>query len=246
MKPNPFWGLIGVILGGAAWALSDYRWIGAFVCIFSGLGLIGGLGYHHWFQKKKYKLRSPLVLLSDDASPDQAPSKDQIYPTTAACEPPPLERSLYVSDIRFTFDKLRGDRYSELTMWVFNGSGRVVEIGNVSGRITFNSPNNTYPNRMGVLPTPALRSDVKRTVVQLEERRLMFDQRVPPTEADKLLAMIRAKIPIHFELGGLNIEVFPQEDRSKVEHLPLWFGVSYERGFRFGRVSAGSGAVPLR
>ena len=67
---------------------------------------------------------------------------------------------------------------------------------------------------------------------------MMFDQRVPPTEADKLLAMIRAKIPIHFELGGLNIEVFPQEDRSKVERLPLWFGVSYRPGLGFGRIAA--------
>jgi hypothetical protein len=143
-----------------------------------------------------------------------------------------------VADIRFTFDKLKKDRHSELSMRVFNGSGRVVEIGNVSGQIKFNARNNTDPTRMGDLPTPALHPDVKRAAVQLEEWLLIFAQHVPSTEADKLLAMIRAKIPMHFELGELNIEVFPQKDRSKVERLPLWDGVSYRAGLGFGRIVA--------
>ena len=244
MQPWLFWTLIAIFVGlmatGANWAWADHKTIGVYVFIAAALGLIGTLCYRFFPKIKNVRWRWPLVW---DADLGSAPFQDhdKIGSPTVVAHPPALERSLYVSDIRFTFDKLKKDRHSELTMWVFNGSERVVEIGNVSGQITFNSPNNTYPNRMGVLSAPALRSDVKQTVVQLQERRLMFDQRVPSTEADKLLAMIKSNAPIHFDLSGLKIEVFPQEDRSKIERLPLWDGVSSERGREFGRIAATAG-----
>jgi hypothetical protein len=244
MKPGHSWTPIGFFvttaLAGAAWAWADYRVGGAIVLIVGVLGLIGTLCYQRFPSIKNVRLRRPWVV-DVGLSPGPFKDLDKFGSLTLAALPPPLAQSLYVSDIRLTFDKLKKDRRSELTMSVFNGSGRVVEIGNVSGQITFNSPNNTYPNRMGVLQTPALHPDVKRTAVQLEEWRLIFAQHVPSTEADKLLAMIKSNAPIHFDLSGLKIEVFPQEDRSKIERLPLWDGVSSERGREFGRIAATAG-----
>jgi len=108
---------------------------------------------------------------------------------------PTLNASLNVRDIRFSFADLKEDRHSELIIRVFNGSGRIVELSNVSGQIKFAAPNNNDPFRMGVLPTPSTRP------VQLREWVLMLSQRVPNVEAVKLLRMIEGDVTINFDLS---------------------------------------------
>ncbi len=153
--------------------------------------------------------------------------------------PPSLQKGLYVCDIRFTFADLQSDRHSELTMRVFNASGRVVAISGLSGHIKFNAPNNVDPSRMGVLPTPAMHPDTERTVTQLREWLLILTQRVPAAEADKLVEMLEADVPILFDLSELIIEVSAQDGASKAERLPIWSGVSYSRGHGFGMIISG-------
>ena len=155
---------------------------------------------------------------------------------TVTTSPPTLRGGLYVCDIRFTFARLE-DRHSELTMCVFNGTGRVVEFYHLQGQMTFNAPNNADPGRMGTLPTPALRPDTARTVAPFKEWSLILNQHVPGTEANKLLAMIENDIPIHFDLRELQIQVVGQHDRNKVERLPIWDGVSYSRSRGFGKTT---------
>jgi hypothetical protein len=92
---------------------------------------------------------------------------------------------------------------------------------------------------MGDLPTPAMRPDTERTVAQLKEWLLILTQRVPTVEADKLVAMLEADIPIHFDLSELMIGVFSQDDRNKIERLPIWSGMSYNRGYGFGMINQG-------
>jgi hypothetical protein len=86
------------------------------------------------------------------------------------------------------------------------------------------------------LPAPALRNDVAKKVEQLKEWFLIFDQRVPAAEADKILAMLKDEIPILVDLSRLKIEVFGDDDPKKIEQLPLWYGVSYNRDYGFGRI----------
>jgi hypothetical protein len=159
--------------------------------------------------------------------------------------PHALGPDLYVSDIRFTFGELENDRHSELTIRVFNGTGHVVEVSNLSGRIKFNAPNSTDPSRMGELPTPALRPDTARTVAQSNEWFLILTQRVPAAEADKMLAMLKSDIPIHFDLSGLKIDIFAQDNRNNIEKLPLWHGVSYSRGNGFGRIISAAANIVI-
>ena len=158
---------------------------------------------------------------------------------------PTLNASLNVRDIRFSFADLKEDRHSELIIRVFNGSGRVVELSNVSGQIKFAAPNNNDPFRMGVLPTPSTRPDTAKTVVQLREWILMLSQRVPNVEAVKLLRMIEGDVTINFDLSELNIEVFASGDRQTSERLPIWDGVTYNRGVGFGRIIAANVAETL-
>jgi len=242
MEPWLFWTLItffaGAMIGGGAWAWADHKWIGVLVFIVSTIGLIVIVCYRFYPKIKNVRLRKPWIVLPDDArlKPGLFIDRERFYSPAAVSGWPQLERSLYVGDIRFTIDNIKKDHHTELSMRVFNGSGCVVEIGSVSGQIKFNAPNGADPNRKGDLPTPALRSDVKRTIVQLEERLLIFNQHVPESEANKLATMLKAKIPIHFDLRGLKIEVFPDEERAKVERLRLWDGVTSERGYEFGRI----------
>jgi hypothetical protein len=52
--------------------------------------------------------------------------------------------------------------------------------------------------------------------------------------------MRAAGIPIHFDLTGLTIEVFPKDDKRQVQPLPLWSGFSYHSEHGYGRIiSAG-------
>jgi len=48
--------------------------------------------------------------------------------------------------------------------------------------------------------------------------------------------MLQDDVPIHFELEGLDISVFPQGDPKKLERLPLWYGVDIRHGISFGRI----------
>ena len=153
--------------------------------------------------------------------------------------PPALATGLYVSDIRFNVDDLEKNRRGELTMRVFNGTGRTVEFSSLSGRMTFTAPNSADPQRKGTLPSPALRYDVAKVADPFQEWLLILEQHVPSQEADKLIAMLQDDVPIHFGLENLNISVFAQNDPKKVERLQLWYGVAIHRGFTFGRIING-------
>src|SRR5262249_34240369 len=154
---------------------------------------------------------------------------DKVYSPTITQSPPPLHAGLYVAEVRFTFDTLKDDRHSELTMRIFNGTGRIIDLMNLSGQIKFNAPNNKDPSQMGELPTPALRSDTKKSVFQLQEWFLILSQRVPAPEADKILAVIKTNTSILFDLTGLNIQIAAHDKPNDTERLPLWSGVSYSR-----------------
>jgi hypothetical protein len=159
-------------------------------------------------------------------------------PTTEPKTPPkpsPLEGGLYVADMRLTFHTL-SDRHCEITMRVFNGTGRTVEFFGLSGHIKFNAPNNTDSSRMGDLPTPSTRADMAKTIAPFQEWLLILEQRIPAPEADKLLAMLAENIPIHFDLHELTIEVRAQDDQQQSVHLPIWGGVSYSHGNGFGQI----------
>ena len=159
--------------------------------------------------------------------------------------PPTMRAGLYVGEVRFDFTGLEKDRHSELTMRVFNGTGSVVEFSSLQGKVKFSDAGNTDPDRMGTLPTPTLRSDTARTIATFQEWFLILTQRAPAIEADKLLAMLAADIPIHFDLRELTIEVVGQHDRNKVERLPIWGGVTYSRGSGFLRKIYGEANIRL-
>lgn len=150
--------------------------------------------------------------------------------------PGKIAAGLYVCDMRFTFADLEKDRHSEVTMRVFNGTGSAVEFHNPQGQIKFNAPNDKDRDCMGTLPAPALRHDTTRTVAHLQESFLILTQQVPADEADKLLKMLAADIPIHFDLRELTIGVVGKHDRNRVERLPIWDGMRCYRSHCFGRV----------
>lgn len=165
---------------------------------------------------------------------------------TLVSRSPDLATGLYVGEIRLTFGELEKDRHSEISMRVFNGTGRVVEFVDLAGRIKFNAPNNTDSKFMGELPTPTLRHDTARNVAPLREWFLLLSQRVPAADADKIVAMIAAGTPVMFDLNGLSIRVAEQNASALIEQLPLWGGVSYKKDFGFGRIISVRGDIKSR
>lgn len=157
---------------------------------------------------------------------------------------PALADGLYVSDIRFTFATLT-ERYSELSMRVFNGTGCTVEFLGLSGHIKFSAPNTSDPSRMGDLPTPSTRADMVPAVGPFKEWLLILEQRLPSFAADKLLAMLSDDVPIHFDLHDLKIEVCAADDQQNRVLLPIWGGVSYNHGNGFGQIVYGTAHMKL-
>ncbi len=235
----PWWAKFPLIVGGAL--MSAFS--NSFPQGFQTAGLILGITialfgfvaaiWHFWESKftSRYVLRWPITRKKTSGTID--------HPTVSS-SPPTLATGLYVCDMRFSLTEL-SDRHSELTMRVFNGTGRTVEFsGRLSGCIKFNAPNNSDHSSIGNLPTPSMRSDTERTAGQLKEWLLVLAQKVPAPEADRLLAMLEDDIPIHFDLSELMIEICAQDDRQNVARLPIWSGVSYNRGAGFGQIITAS------
>jgi hypothetical protein len=224
-----------------AWYWQTFHWAGiGFVflialLVFSVCSYLVAAAAERW--------RKPAAVTESAAN--QPIDDDKIGHATVATQLPALQTSLYVGDIRFTFGDLKRDRHTEVSIRVFNGSGRVIELFGVSGQIKFNAPNNNDPARMGKLPPPALRADTTTAVVQLGEWLLILTQRVPATEADKLVAMLDDDIQIMFDLSDLSIGVFAKDEPANIQKLPLWHGVSYSKGHGFGRIIAASANIKM-
>jgi hypothetical protein len=136
-----------------------------------------------WWFRANYEFRAPLVK-RDAAGAHQ--DTDRFPSPTISRAPSTLKASLYVCDIRFTFADLKKNRHSEVTMRVFNGSGRVVQFVTLSGKIKFNAPNSSDPDKMGELPTPALRPDTARTHFDLSGLNIQVAASDKPSETERL------------------------------------------------------------
>lgn len=217
--------------------------------ILIAIGLIAVLvSVPYWFLAN-YRPRLPWISRAHDKpTPGVEDSETERIGAgpTGIASPPSLEKSLYVADIRFTFGDLSKNRQSELTMRVFNGSGRDVNFGRVSGQISFSAPNTQDEAQKGWLPEPTWAPTAAVSALLLEEVLLVLRQPVPSEEANKILKMLKSKTPIHFDLSRLAIEVIPNGDNSKMETLPIWAGVSYKSDYGFGRIISAVGKAPLR
>src|SRR5258708_1483427 len=152
-------GRLGTLVGfslqvcgaGAAMIWPNEKWIG--VAIFAVGLVIAIISLIVWF-KSNYRARIPWTRKEVSSGPLPAPSPslvdaDKFGSPTVTQSPPTLAAGLYVSDIRFTVDDLEKNRRGEMTMRVFNGTGRAVEFSSLSGRITFSAPNSTNPEQKG-------------------------------------------------------------------------------------------------
>lgn len=226
---------LGLCAGAAFVIWPDRIWIAQAVFVLGAVLFIGSVCL--WFFAN-YRFRGLALLLSSILFSIAA---FQVFQALTGN----IRDGLYVGEIRFNFADLEKDRHSELTMRVFNGTGSVVEFSSLQGQIKFSDPDNTDPG-MGTLPTPTLRSDTERTIAPFQEWLLILVQQVPSMEADKLQAMLKADIQIHFDLRDLTIEVAGAHDKNKVERLPIWGGVTYSRGSGFLRKIYGVGNILIK
>jgi hypothetical protein len=152
----------------------------------------------------------------------------------ANSQSPTLTAGLYVGEIRISLEKIADDRHSEITIRVFNGTGKTVQFARLSGQIKFTAPGSAHS---GVLPSPTIRADMSNTVQPLVEWLMILDQRVPSEEAAKLSDILNDNRVIHFDLSGLKIEV-SAEGVKGVQSLNLWYGLTARTGVAWGRIVA--------
>lgn len=232
--------------GGAAMIWPNEKWIG--IWIFALGAVTAVISVIVWF-KSNYRARAPWTKKGGpepEASaqqPIQSPRPvsnsplvhdDKFGSLTLTQSPPSLRNSVFVSDMKMTVDTVANSRASELTMTVFNGSGRVIEFGRASGRIKYKVRNGDETSSEGALPTPAADPNSALKAVQLEECYLVLRQPVPPEDANAF--RLRAGTIIYFDLSELEIEVYTSEDQKTKDRLKLWDGVTVSRGSTYGRI----------
>lgn len=233
------WSLVGLLAGGSAassWLLTNWAWfwsqlgwaaipvgfVGSFfalsVCIF-----LAGFGRFLWSGSP------PTVAAYRSKS-----EADAFYAHTLTQSPPSLESSIHVSDMRMTMDTIASDRTSELSMWVFNGSGRVIEFGRATGQISYRVKNGDHFTSEGTLPTPSVHPNSAQTALQNQECIFILKQPVPQDDAAAL--KVKNATTIHFDLTKLHTEVYTKANPEKKERLMLWDGITAGRGYSFGRI----------
>lgn len=155
---------------------------------------------------------------------------DEIYSPTITRGPPPLLFGLYVADIGIDLSAVQTDHHGQISIRLFNGTGRTFDLAGLSGRITFRAGNliTGDPLMRGELPEPTIPSNTVKSVAPQTEWNLTLDQRFPSKEAPKVQDILRAH-PLHFDLTNLDIQIAWRDDPTKVERLKLWDGISYTR-----------------
>ena len=110
-----------------------------------------------FFSSEMERLRNKFLNVSVDAVLHSASVSAQKEATEqsdkAVAAPPKLKDGLHVSDIRFSVNS--NEIFSgvgELSIRVFNGSGRVVQIGKISGKVAFTTPKSELKALMRTSP----------------------------------------------------------------------------------------------
>jgi hypothetical protein len=151
-------------------------------------------------------------------------------PQNASIEP--LAAGLYVGEICLGLDLLKADRHVEVQMRVFNGTGSVIEIANMSGEIQVDL--RTIGTKS--LPPPSISSNTNQKTLASREWIITLAQRVPQELADKIADSIAGDQVVSLYFGSLNIQVCRPDHANETERIPLWDGVTVQKGLRFGRV----------
>ncbi|MDB5609828.1 MAG: hypothetical protein JWP25_6728 [Bradyrhizobium sp.] len=141
----------------------------------------------------------------------------------------PLAQALYVGEMRVQVEHIAQERHSEISIRVFNGTGKAISLVGVSGQIAFSGSGGT-----GKLPTPTIRPDSAASVKPCEEWFILMNQRIPSDEATKLVSTLDKADTIQFDMREIKIEV---SDGDRKASLNLWGGVSASRAtVSYGRV----------
>jgi hypothetical protein len=153
-----------------------------------------------------------------------------------------ISAGIYVAEMLMSLDKLQSDRYSEIIIRLFNGTGQIIAIealGGLTGEIRFQAANGT--NR--TLPSPTINPSTNKLLFPFKESFIFLSQRVPPDDADEILRTIDEGKRVLLYFDKLTIEV-RYEKQTTLEKLKLLDGITIMRGINYGRIvalSAGPG-----
>jgi hypothetical protein len=183
--------------------------------------IASGVGLIIWDNRRTKPSAQSRLLMNDD----------KLFPPALTQGPASLLFGLYVADIGINLNAVETDHHGELSIRLFNGTGRTLDFISLSGPITFKVPNliSGDPQMKGELPEPTTSSTTVRSAAPYTEWNLVLDQRFPSKEAKKIPVILRAH-QLQFDLTLLNIQIAEHDDPKKVDRLDLWKGIRYERG----------------
>jgi hypothetical protein len=139
-----------------------------------------------------------------------------------------LANALYVGEIRISVEHIAKEHHSEISLRVFNGSGKPISLVSVSGQISFSGSGGA-----GKLPAPTVRPDSAKSAEPYQEWFLILNQRIPSEEATKLVATLENAGTIQFDAREINIEVSDGTDKSS---LTMWGVAANRTAVSYGRI----------
>jgi hypothetical protein len=148
-----------------------------------------------------------------------------------------LSEGLYVGEMSMSIDTLKTDRYSEISIRVFNGTGRNITIYGLGGNLKFRPSPDTDVKHRGTLPQPSITSNTARTAFPYREWIICLHQRVPADQADNMLRLIDENKTLHIVLDQLELTVRDERGQTPAERLKLWDGMTIQQGINVGRIT---------
>jgi hypothetical protein len=149
-----------------------------------------------------------------------------------------LNQGLYVAEIMLSLDRLSSDRHTEISIRLYNATGRTVLIDSIVGTVSFG---------IEKLPPPTLASPADGRIPPFREPYyVVLDQTMSCTDADLVLRRIEDGETVEFYFDDLNISIREEAPDSRVERLKMWDGLKIERGIHCGRHVNLSGPVTTR
>jgi hypothetical protein len=99
-----------------------------------------------------------------------------------------ISDGMYIGEINFDLNKIKEDRYIEIVIRVFNGTGSTVALEGVKGAIRYHEM--SAGKQFGDMPTPTVRTDTSRTVLPGKEWSIILAQHAPAAIADEICTLV--------------------------------------------------------
>lgn len=161
-----------------------------------------------------------------------------------------LPAGLYVGDMNVNLCQLEKEKFVEISMRIFNGTGVKLKLGGISGgAVYFERMNDGNARRIANLPAASILPMEGRPdfIEPLSDYLVSIYQRFPSDIVERFISIINSGGSVMLDFDGINLYTTDRK-RKTLWRAPIWNGISISRplgGYVQSRVVAASGLIEI-